>query len=333
MSDQEIQLNPQPEPPGITAEPTAPRPTKLRPFAIASGVLGALLLVAAIVGIMPGGPGTGVAFLLWGILMFALSFVRLPQVVTDEQPMTAIQKLTGIFFEPSRVFRNLRSHPYWLAPFLVIAILSIIYANAFVQRKGAENIVSHTMDKLAESPIKPPPDRMEQAREDALQQLKQPIQRVQSAGKSFIGLFFLGAFVAALYLVAIMVFGGRINFWQAFAVFFYATLPVVVIMKIISLVILFLKDPEDIHPILGQETLVQDNLGVLFNPAEHPVLFVLAASIGVLSFYGLWLRAKGLQNGGTKVGSTAAWGAALIVWVLGVLLVMTFTAIFPSFIS
>lgn len=333
MSDQEIQLNPQPEPPGIFVEPTAPRATKLRPFAIASAVLGVLMLVASIAGMMPGGPGTGVAFIFWGILMFGLSFVRLPQVVGDEQPMTAIQKLTGIFFEPSRVFRNLRSYPYWLAAFLVIGILSIVYANAFVQRLTPERIVSHTMDKLAESPIKPPPEAMDKARDDALQQLKQPIQRVQSAGKSFIGLFFLGAFVAALYLLAIMVFGGRINFWQAFAVFFYATLPVVVIMKVISLVILYLKDPEDIHPILGQETLVQDNLGVLFNPAEHPVLFVLAASIGVLSFYGLWLRAKGLQNGGTKVSSTAAWSAALIVWVLGLLLVMTFTAIFPSFIS
>ena len=143
----------------------------------------------------------------------------------------------------------------------------------------------------------------------------------------------IGSIVAALYLVVVMIFGGRINFWQALAVYFYASLPVVLITKVISLVILFFKDPEDIHPILGQETLVQDNLGVLFNPADHPVMFVAASVIGVLSLYGLWLRAKGLQNGGTKVSSTAGWGATLTIWVLFVLFAMTITAIFPSFIS
>lgn len=329
---EEIQLNPQPEPPGV-GEAAAPRPTKLRPFAIASAVLGVLMLVAGIAKILPGGLGTGVAFIIWGIILFAFSFIHLPQTATDEAPMSAIQKLTGIFFEPSRVFRNLRSHPYWLAAFLVVVLANIIYTNAFVQRLTPERIVGHTMEKLAESPIKPPPEAMDQAREDALQQAKQPIQRAQSAAKTFVSAFVIGAIVAGLYLVAVMIFGGRINFWQAFAVYFYASVPVVVITKLISLVLLFIKDPEDVHPILGQETLVQDNLGILFNPSENPVLFVAASVIGVLSFYGLWLRAKGVQNGGTKVSSTAAWGAALIVWVLFVLLIITITAIFPSFIS
>ncbi len=334
MSDQEeVQLNPQPEPPGIGTYATADRPTKLRPFAIGLFVLGILMLGAGLAKILPGGFGTGAAFIFFGILLFAFSFIRLPETAADEPPLSAVQKLTGIFFEPSRVFKNLRSHPYWLAAFLVIVIANIVYTNAFVIRLTPERIVGHTMDKLAESPIKPPPEAMDKAREDALQQAKQPIQRAQSAAKTFVGVFALGSFVAALYLVVIMIFGGRINFWQALAVYFYAAMPVVVITKLISLVILFLKDPEDIHPILGQETLVQDNLGVLFNPADHPVLFVAASLIGVLSFYGIWLRAKGLQNGGTKVSSTAAWGATLTVWVLAVLLAMTFTAIFPSFIS
>jgi hypothetical protein len=47
----------------------------------------------------------------------------------------------------------------------------------------------------------------------------------------------------------------------------------------------------------------------------------------------LWLRAKGLQNSGTKVSSTAAWGTTLSVWVLWVLFAVALTAIFPSFIS
>jgi hypothetical protein len=334
MSDSNQEFQPPPPPHAPLAQPRGPQPTKLRPIAIGIFVIGLICLVAGIAKILPGGFFTGLAFACWGIILFAFSFIRLPEITgAEEPPMSAVQKLLGIFYEPTRVFRNLRSHPRWLAAFLVIAFANIVYTAAFVQRLTPERIVNHTMDKLAESPIKPPPDRMEQAREDALQQAKQPIQRIQTAAKTFVGIFVMGSIVAALYLVAVMIFGGRINFWQALAVYFYASLPIVVIQKLVSLVILYLKSPDDIHPILGQETLLQDNLGVLFNPAEHPVLFVAASVIGVLSFYGLWLRAKGLQSGGTKVSSTAAWSAALTVWALWVLFAVSITAIFPSFIS
>jgi hypothetical protein len=336
MSDpnSEFQPPPPPPPPATLTPPRGPQPTKLRPFAIGFFVIGLVCVAAGIAKILPGGLFTGLAFVCWGILLFAFSFIRLPETTgTEEPPMSAIQKLLGIFYEPSRVFRNLRPHPRWLAAFLVIVFANIIYTAAFAQRLTPERIVGYTMDKLAESPIKPPPDRMEKAREDALQQAKQPIQRIQTAAKTFVGIFVLGSIVAALYLVAVMIFGGRINFWQALAIYFYASLPVVVIQKLVSLVILYLKSPDDIHPILAQETLLQDNLGVLFNPAEHPVLFVAASVIGVLSFYGLWLRATGLRNGGTKVSGTAAWGAALTIWALWVLFAISITAIFPSFIS
>lgn len=335
MSDPNSEFQaPPPPPPAPQPEPVAPRPTKLRPIAIGLFVVGLIVLVTGIAKILPGGIGTGIALAFWGVLLFALSFVRLPQPKGAEEPaMSAVQRLTGIFYEPSRVFKNLRSHPHWLAAFLVIVVVNVIYTNAFVHRLTAERIVEHTMDKLAESPIKPPPEQMERLREDNLQQAKQPIQRVQTAAKTFVGLFVLGAFVAALYLLGVMIFGGRINYWQALAVYFYASLPVMVIQKLVSLIILYIKAPEDVHPILGQESLVQDNLGVLFNPADHPVLFVAASVIGVLSFYGLWLRAKGLQSGGEKVSSTAAWGAALAVWILWVMFGLILTAIFPSFIS
>lgn len=332
MSEPNSEFQP-PPPPTIQPEPEAPRPTKLRPIAIGLFVIGLIALVLAIAKLLPGGIATGLAFIFWGILLFAFSFIRLPQATGTEPPMSALEKISGIFYQPTRVFRNLRAHPRWLAAFLVVVLVNVVYTAAFVQRLTPDRIVSYTMDKLEESPIKPPPDRMAEARDNALQQAKQPIQRVQSALKTFVGIFVLGSFVALLYFLGIMIFGGRVNYWQTLAVYFYASLPVVVIQKLVSLVILYVKSPDDIHPILGQETLLQDNLGVLFNPAEHPVLFVAGSVIGVLSFYGLWLRAKGLENGGDKVSSTAAWGATLMVWALFVLFGLGLTALFPSFIS
>jgi len=306
----------------------------LRPVAIGLFVLGLLVAVAGIAKILPGGIGTGAAFAFWGILLFALSFIPLPQTKGDEEPpMSGLQKVLGIFFEPTRVFRNLRYHPYWLAAFLVIGVFNVVYSTAFVQRLTPERIVDFTFEKLESSPIKPSPEQMETAKADALQQAKQPIQRVQTAAKSFVGIFVFACLIATLCFLGVLAFGGRINFWQAFAAMLYAFLPIEVITKLLSLVVLYIKAPEDVHPMLGAQTLVQDNLGVLFSPADHPVLYVLASSIGVLSFYGLWLRAKGLANAGTKVSSSAAWGVSITLWVLTLILGMILATLFPSFMS
>jgi hypothetical protein len=141
------------------------------------------------------------------------------------------------------------------------------------------------------------------------------------------------AFVAALYLLGMLAFGGRMNFWQAFSVAIYSALPATIILKLISLVLLYIKSPEDIHPILNSDNLVQDNLGILFDPAAHPVLFVAASFIGLTAFYRLWLTATGLRNGSYRASSGAAWGVTITLWILVLILAMGGAAIFPSFFS
>jgi len=333
MSDPQVpSFQAPPPPPPLAVEAPAQRPIKMRPVAIALFVIGLLVVVGGIANFIPGGAKTGAAVAFSGILLFALSFIPLPQVPESEPPMSPVEKLLGIFYEPSRVFRNLRAHPHWLAAFVVISVMSIAYSVAFTQRLGPERIVNYTVDKIAESGFMPA-DRVEAAREQQLEEAKNPVQRVGAAVRSVVGLLVLFLVAGALLFLIILAFGGRMNFWQAFAVALYASLPVVVIQKAISLVILYIKSPDDIHPILGQETLVQDNLGVLFAPATHPVLFVLGSSIGLLSFYRLWLTAKGLHYAGTKVSSGAGWGASITLFLLFLVLGMIFASLFSAFMS
>jgi hypothetical protein len=174
---------------------------------------------------------------------------------------------------------------------------------------------------------------LDKIRTDQMEALTNPVQRVGTVLKSAVGIFIFGCIGAALALLGVLVFGGRINFWQALAVTFYGLVPVIVLQKVLGLVILYLKSPDDLHPILNQETTLQDNLGILFTPADHPVLFVMASFIGFTSIYGLWLRAKGLHYGGTRVSKSAGWGVAITLWVLLLILATIFTALFPGFIS
>ena len=319
----------------LTDDQPAPRPTNIRPFAIGFFVLGVLVLVGGIAKFIAGGIGTGAALCFFGVVLFAFSFIRLPKLPESEPPLSFISRLTGVFFEPSRVFRNIRIYPAWVAPFAVIVILSAVYSFCFTQRVTPERIVNYTMDKLAEigPPFAPAPDKLEELRAKQIDDAKNPVQRAGTAVKTMVGVFVFTAILAALYLLGILAFGGKINYWQSLAIVFHAVLPVVVIQKVLSLVLLYIKSPDDIHPIMGADNLVQDNLGLLFTPADHPIFFVLATAIGLLSFYGLWLKAVGLKNGSTKVSNGTAWGVAITFWILGTLGITGMTALFPNFIS
>ena len=332
MSDPNQPFQP-PPPPATEVEPERKRPANLLWAGISLVVVGILILIGGIAGFIPGGPGTGGALCALGVLFFGLSFTSLPNVPDPPSPMSVFERLAGVFYEPTAVFRNLRAHPRWLAAILIMGCLNAAYITAFYHRLTPDRIINYTMDKLEESPIKPPPEAMAKARTQGVEQAKSPIFQVGNAVKTVVGAFFVTAIFAAFYLLGVLAFGGRMHFWQAYAVAAHVAFPVTVIQKVISFIILFVKSPDDIHPILGQETLVTDNLGILFKSAEHPVLFVAAMSIGILSFYKLWLTATGLREGGYKVSSSAAWGVAITLWILGLLLGLGSAAIFGSFLS
>jgi Yip1 domain len=331
MSDPNAAFQPPPPPVPPAPEPPKPKAKYLLIPGLVIIVIGIAILGAGFAKVLPGGVGTGVVIAFFGIILIALSFVNLP-AHDPEAPLSTVEQLTGIFYEPTRVFRSLRGKPSWIAPLLVIGLLNAAYIAAFTQRLTAERIVNYTVDKMADTPFIPA-EAVERARAQGLEDAKSPVQKVNNAIKSIVGVFIGVFFISALYLVALLAFGGRVNFWQAVSIFAFASLPAAVITKVVSFVLLYLKSPDDIHPLMGQETLLQDNLGILLAPKDHPVLFVLAASIGILSFYKLWLVAKGLKEGATKVSSTAAWGVAITMWLLGLLLVASVTAAFPSFIS
>jgi hypothetical protein len=106
--------------------------------------------------IVPMSIGVGASFCFFGVLLFALSFIPLPDTPAGaEERMGVGQMLGSIFYEPARVFRSLRAHPRWLAPFLIISVLAAVYSAAFVQRATPERIVNYTMDKVVEAGFAP----------------------------------------------------------------------------------------------------------------------------------------------------------------------------------
>ena len=294
--------------------------------------VGVLLIVAAVLKVPIGfGPGGALCFL--GLALFGLSFIKRGETAADAPPpMSFPQKLAGIFFEPSNVFRNLRAHPRWLAALVLTSLLAFAYATAFVQRLTPERIVNFTTDKVVEQ-FNIPADRAQQMKEQQIADAKSPAKIAGNAVTTFVGAFVLTALFAGLYMLAVLLFGGRLGFWQGFAMAVWAAVPVAIIGRVLSFVLLYVKDPDDIHPVLGQGGLVTDNLSVLVKAAEHPVLFTVLSAVGLLSFYHLWLTATGLRHTSDKLSSSSAWMIALIFWLFGLLLAAGFSALFGGVIS
>jgi hypothetical protein len=305
-----------------------------RTYAIVLIVVGIAAVGAGLSKVVP----SAVAFLggslaFFGLVLTGLSFVPPPQTPPDAPPpLSPFERLAGIFYEPARVFQNLRAHPRWLLPLLIIALVSFAYTTAFTRRVTPERIAEFTTEKVVESGFVPA-DKADEIRQESIRAAKDPVRVWGGVVNTVVFTFCILAIIAGLYVLGILAFGGRINFWQALAVATHAALPVAVISRLLSLLLLYLKDPADLHPVLDANGLVRDNLSVLFSPAQHPVLYTVGAFFGVLSLYGLWLVATGLKNAGERVSPSAAWSVAIAIWVIGLILAVASAAAFGSFMS
>jgi len=299
----------------------------------ALGLVVALLSIAKVV---PGITSTGVIMILFGGLIIGLSFIDGPDP-EDTERMSTPATLGNIFFSPGEVFKNLRRHPRWLVALLLMSVLSATYSNLFLYRLGPDRVANFAIDKTLEMPMIANNDdakkQVESGRAQALADNKNPINRAGQAVNGFAGSVFAFAFLALIFFLFAMAMGGKINFWQAFAAGIYAALPISIIRFLLNTVILFVKDPNDVHPILGQQSLIQDSLNFLVLPSEHPVIFTLLGAFSLLGFYWLWLNAVGLKNAGERVSGTIGWSASIAIFIVMLVLGVAMATFFPSFIS
>lgn len=297
-------------------------------------VVGLVLVLISVLKIVPGLTQTGVSLILLGALIIGLSFVRKP--LTDETPrMSTPESLVKIFYAPGEVFQNLRRHPRWLAAVLIMAALSAIFYNAFLFRLTPERVTGYAIDKTLEMPMMNDEARkkIESGRAEAIEANKSPVSLAGQAISGFVGQVFLYAFLGAIFFLFALAMGGKLNYWQAFAAAIYAYFPVAVIRFVLNTVILLTKDPTDIHPILGQGSLIQDNLNFLVTPSQSPVLYTLLSAFSLLAFYWIWMNATGLKNAGEQVSPTISWSASLTVFFVGLVLSVIAALLFPGFIS
>lgn len=295
--------------------------------------LGLVIAILSILNVVPGLTGTGVGMILFGGVVIGMSFIN--RVPVENTEMSTPSALLNIFVSPSETFQALRQNPKWLVALLIMTLLSVTYSNLFMERLTVERVANYSIDKTLEMPMMNDEARrgIEAGRAQAIAAAKSPVTRAAGVFSTF-ALFVVGfALLGLLFFLVVTAFGGSIYYWQAFAVAVYAWFPVAVIRFVLNTIVLYLKDPSEIHPILGQSSLIQDNLSFLVSSAANPVIYTILASLSLLSFYWIWLNANGLKNGGDRVSSSTGWSGSLIAYGIIFFFGVTLALLFPSFIS
>jgi hypothetical protein len=225
---------------------------------------------------------------------------------------TFFDSLVGIFLEPGTTFKKIRQRPVWLIPCLVLVLISVGAGYLIVERIGYDNLVRQ---QLEQSPF-----TSDMTREEKDAAIERALESTAGRYMAFIGPVFFPLvllLLAGLLLLILMVLGHSPGFSQLFSVAVHSFLAYSVVAHALSLAIIYLaQDPASLDP----RNLIQSHLGVLIDQTESPVLFTLAASFDLLTFYNLFLLSLGVSViCGRRAGFGTGLGAVLALWALWVI--------------
>jgi Yip1 domain len=239
---------------------------------------------------------------------------RMPESELPTGPtMSTGETLVNIFFEPGSVFQSLRARPRFLLAGLIMIVVTTAITVLLFQRVGYENAMRAALENSPRSSQMSPDQK-----ESALELYQNPFIKALTYSIPLISIVLLAATGAAFYLLGVMAMGKRISFQQALSVWVYSSFPPSFLVGLLSIVLLFLKSPDEIDASQLRGGIVHADLSLLVDAKASPVLAAALGSIDLFTFYGLFLAALGLRYV-ARLSSGAAWGIVLVIWIVKVI--------------
>jgi hypothetical protein len=228
-----------------------------------------------------------------------------PAAQTEQPHMNEAARLAGVFFSPGKAFADIARRPRWWVPVILISILSTVYLMAFTQRVGWESV------------LRPAIESNQNMQNMSVQQREQIIATAAGVYKyvgylSVVGTLFY-VFITAVILMFLFdtMMSASIGLKRMMAIVAYGILPLV-IQTALSMVVLFLKDPEEFNL---RNPLVF-NVGAFLNSDSPAALRALGSSIDLFSLWIIVLLAIGVSAAGRKVSFGKAFTGIAALWAL-----------------
>ena len=224
--------------------------------------------------------------------------------------MNEAARLAGVFFSPGKAFADIARRPRWWIPVILIAILGTVFLNAFTQRVGWESVIRQALERSPQGQ-----NMTAQQREQAIT-VGARIYQYLGYGGSAVGTLFYVFIVAVLlmFLFDTMMSAG-IGLKRMMAIVAYGFLPLA-IQTVLSMVVLFLKDPEEFN----LQNPLMFNVGAYLSPDSPAALRAVGSSIDLFSLWIIVLLAIGVSSAARKISFGKALAAIGVSWALFVCL-------------
>jgi len=236
---------------------------------------------------------------------------------TEVPPLSPVARIIDVFVAPTKTFTDIRRDASWWLPFLLVCIVSLIFAYTCLHKVGLPTLVDsviHSNGSLADRIANAPPDQAARIRSSIEIQFK--FMYVAPIIILIAGLIISGIFLGT----ANFAFGGRARYGQMLAVWFYGTLPLLLI-SILTIITLFAGMQSDNFNI---KNTVGTNIGYFLQGGDLPRwLVTLLSSVDVFAIWSAILLTIGVSIvAGIKRGA-----AAIVVFGWWALYVLGQTAI------
>ncbi len=239
-----------------------------------------------------------------------------PVPAPEAAPLSQGARIINTFNAPSKTFTDLRRNASWWAPFLLLVIVSMLFAYGVGTKIG--------FDKAGENVLQTRPkqwDRIQNMKaedRDRAMQMAEKQTMIGTYAAPAINLVLL--LIVAGVLMATFTFGAnaKVPYKVALAIVIYATLPGVVRYLLATLTLFAGVSPDAFNV----QNPVATNLAILFNSADNPVLYTLGSLIDIFMIWTLVLTAIGFTcvskvKRGTALAIVFGWYIAFVALIIG----------------
>ena len=227
-------------------------------------------------------------------------------------PLSEGQRLVNTFFAPSKTFTDLRRNASWWAPFLIMAIVSLLFVYVVEQKVGFRKVVENQIQLQPKQA-----DRIDRLPADQRQKVMQQQVTVTKIISYAVPVIALGVYaVFAAVLFATLKFGAsaELKYKTLFALVVYTRLPELLraLLTILSLLAGVSGDGFNI------QNPVATNPGYFIDPSGSAVLRALLTPLDVITIWTLVLTAIGITciskvKRGTAFAVVFGWFAVVVL--------------------
>ena len=250
--------------------------------------------------------------------MSTASFSQATPEVTPEPGLSEIQRITNVFFSPSKTFTDIRRNASWWVPWLILAIAAMGF-NVLLEKKIGFDQVAVNQTKLnpkAQERLEQLPAEQQQQRIHAIGNFS---KYVFGYGAPVIGLVFLLLFAAVLFATFNFGLGTELTFKQALAVTSYALLIRLVYLVLMAGAVVANSDPTEFNI----SNPVATNPAFFLSFSDTPrFLYSLLANVDILTFWiyavlGIGFAVAGKRKPSTGIAIMAGWWCVVTLAMAG----------------